>query len=207
MRTSILITTMTAALLAGTSLVFAQNPNAEPKKEQVAPTVPMKSQDKMQPSAQKSEPANKSQTTGQAASPAEKKQQKAEPANKSQTTGQGGVSPSERRQPIAAPQGSGSSSQGQVQGQIRSESVNLTAEQKTNIRQSVLGARSAPRQTSVNFSLNVGTAVPNTIHLVAVPEPLIRIHPTWRGNLYFIVGEEIIIVDRRTHEIIAVLEV
>jgi hypothetical protein len=97
------------------------------------------------------------------------------------------------------------SNQTQGRAQTGGDSVTLTTEQRTTIRQSVLS--SAPRQSNVNFSLNVGTAVPRTVHLVAVPEPLIRIHPAWRGHLYFVVGDQIIIVDARTHQILAVVTV
>lgn len=53
MKTSFLITTVTAALLVGTGLVSAQNTSANPKQEQkVAASILMKSQDKVQNNAQ-----------------------------------------------------------------------------------------------------------------------------------------------------------
>jgi hypothetical protein len=42
---------------------------------------------------------------------------------------------------------------------------------------------------------------------VAVPATLVEIRPAWRGYMYFIVDEEIIIVEPRTHKIVAVLVV
>ena len=63
----------------------------------------------------------------------------------------------------------------------------------------------APRATNVNFSVSVGTAVPTSVRVVAVPSVLVEIHPEWRG-MYFVVGDQIIIVDRR-HRIVAVLDV
>jgi hypothetical protein len=44
------------------------------------------------------------------------------------------------------------------------------------------------------------------VHVVVVPPPLIRIHPEWRGHMYFIVGDQIIVVDRN-HRIIAIINV
>src|SRR5205823_2519200 len=55
-----------------------------------------------------------------------------------------------------------------------------------------------------NFSLCVGTTVPTSARAVEAPPALIEIHPQWRGQLYFIVDDRIIIVDR-SHRIIAVL--
>jgi hypothetical protein len=37
------------------------------------------------------------------------------------------------------------------------------------------------------------------------PPPLIKIHPEWRGHMYFVVGDQIIVVDRN-HRIIAIIE-
>jgi hypothetical protein len=80
----------------------------------------------------------------------------------------------------------------------------LTSEQRTKIRTTVLN--SGPRVSNVNFSVSVGTVVPTSVRVVAVPDVLIDIHPEWRGFMYFIVGDRIIIVDR-SHRIVAILEV
>jgi hypothetical protein len=82
----------------------------------------------------------------------------------------------------------------------------LTVEQKTKVRETVLRGGSAPRVTSVNFNISVGTVVPTTVRVVEVPAVLIEYYPDWRGYLYFVYNDEIIIVDRN-HRIIAVLEV
>jgi len=84
--------------------------------------------------------------------------------------------------------------------------MNLTTEQRTQIRQTVLAGGNVPRANNVNFSLRAGTTVPTSVRVVEVPPALIEIHPQWRGHLYFVVGDQIIIVDRN-HRIIAVLEV
>jgi uncharacterized protein DUF1236 len=59
----------------------------------------------------------------------------------------------------------------------------------------------------VTFNLSVGTAVPRSVHIVAVPQTIIEIQPTWRGYEYFMVGDQIVIVDPRSMEIVAVLDV
>jgi hypothetical protein len=82
----------------------------------------------------------------------------------------------------------------------------LTVEQKTKVRETVLRGGDAPRMTNVNFRISVGTVVPTTVRVVEVPTVLIEYYPEWRGYFYFIVNDEIIIVDRN-HHIVAVLEV
>ena len=88
----------------------------------------------------------------------------------------------------------------------RGEHKTLTVEQKTKVRETVLRGGNAPRVTSVNFNVSVGTVVPTTVRVVEVPAVLVEYYPDWRGYLYFVYNDEIIIVDRN-HRIVAVLEV
>jgi len=60
--------------------------------------------------------------------------------------------------------------------------------------------------TSVNFAISVGTRVPRSLHFYRVPKELVQINPRWRGYDYFLVGEQIIVLNPRTHEIVAVLD-
>lgn len=85
--------------------------------------------------------------------------------------------------------------------------MSLTVEQRTKVRETVLVGGNAPRVTNINFSINVGTAVPRSVRVVAVPEVIVEIHPAWRGFLYFVYEDEIIIVDPSTYRIVAVLDV
>jgi Protein of unknown function (DUF1236) len=86
--------------------------------------------------------------------------------------------------------------------------VSLNEQQRTQIRETVINSRSAPRVSNVDFSVNVGTVVPRRhIHLVRVPETLIRIEPRWRHYLYFVFNNEIVIVEPRTMRIVQVLPV
>jgi hypothetical protein len=86
--------------------------------------------------------------------------------------------------------------------------VSLNEQQRTQIRETVINSRSAPRVSNVDFSVNVDTVVPRGhIHLVRVPETLIRIEPRWRHYLYFVFNNEIVIVEPRTMRIVQVLPV
>jgi hypothetical protein len=61
--------------------------------------------------------------------------------------------------------------------------------------------------TNVNFDVKVGTVVPRSVKIVPVPSTLVEIHPAWRGYMYFVYNDEIIIVEPRTLEIVTVLVV
>jgi hypothetical protein len=57
----------------------------------------------------------------------------------------------------------------------------------------------------VGFSLSAGTVVPHSVHLTALPQTIVDIEPTWRGNEYFQTGDQIVIVDPRSMKILGVL--
>lgn len=85
--------------------------------------------------------------------------------------------------------------------------IQLSQEQRTRIRSTVIDSRSAPRVGHVDFDVSVGTHVPRHIHFAAVPETLVRIQPEWRGYRYFVYEDEIVIVDPHDLTIVAVVPV
>jgi len=88
-------------------------------------------------------------------------------------------------------------------------SANLSAEQKTKIRTSVIQSSNAPKvsRSTINFNISVGAVVPrDRVHYVAVTPTLVEIHPEWRGHFYFVVDEEVIIVDSNGR-IVAIVQV
>ncbi len=93
-----------------------------------------------------------------------------------------------------------------MQGNAAGANVNLSDEQRTRIRETVIGARGAPRVGHVDFNVAVGTVIPRgRIHVVPVPQTLVEIEPQWRGFLYFIYEDEVVIVNPRNMRIVAVL--
>jgi hypothetical protein len=85
--------------------------------------------------------------------------------------------------------------------------VNISSEERTKIREVVVKERNAPRieKDKINFTLREGTTVPRTVHVVELPQEIIRIHPAWRGYKYFLVGDEIVVVEPDTLRIVAIL--
>lgn len=98
--------------------------------------------------------------------------------------------------------------QGNTSIPMQGSHVNLTSDQRTHIRDTVIDARGAPRVDHVDFDVTVGTVVPRErVHVVRVPETLVRIDPQWRGYLYFIVEDQVVIVNPHDMRIVAVLDV
>ncbi len=84
-------------------------------------------------------------------------------------------------------------------------SASLSTEQRTTIRTAIQKQNVRP-VTNVNFSISVGTSVPRSVRFYSVPMQLVQIYPRWRGYQYFLVGDQIVVVNPRTHQIVAVLD-
>ena len=80
----------------------------------------------------------------------------------------------------------------------------LSTEQHAKIRET-LRAEKTERLTNVQFSISVGEAVPRTVHLYRLPPRIVEYAPQYRDYEYVLVGDDILIIDPRTHRIIAVI--
>lgn len=85
--------------------------------------------------------------------------------------------------------------------------VQLSNDQRTKIRETVIRQSNAPRlnRNKVNFSLNVGAVVPRSVHVAVLPETVIEIHPQWRGYRYVLVGDVVVILEPSTLRIVAII--
>jgi Protein of unknown function (DUF1236) len=83
-------------------------------------------------------------------------------------------------------------------------SAKLSTEQRTKIAAVVLQHKVEPAQ--LNIPVRVGTRVPDSVRFYPLPQEVFVIYPEWRGYDYILVGDEIVVMDPRTHEIVAILE-
>jgi hypothetical protein len=84
-------------------------------------------------------------------------------------------------------------------------SAKLSSEQRTKITTVIRDQHVAP-VTNVNFSISVGTRVPRDVSFHPLPMEIVSIYPDWRGYEFILVRDQIIVVDPRTFEIVAVLD-
>jgi len=99
-----------------------------------------------------------------------------------------------------------------VNGEHRSETVGqaggggkLSSEQRTRITTVIRDQHVRPIE-HVNFAISVGTRVPHDVEFYPLPEQIVTIYPDWRGYEFFLVADQIVVVNPRTLEIVAVLE-
>jgi hypothetical protein len=81
----------------------------------------------------------------------------------------------------------------------------LSGEQRTRITTVIRDQHVAP-VTDVNFSISVGTRVPRDVSFRPLPAEIVTIYPDWRGYEFILVRDQIIVVDPRSFEIVAVLD-
>ena len=202
MKKTLMITVSVAALVAAGGMAFAQGVN--PPRDPAATAAPAQhdKSDKM-----KAETPSKTE----AVKPAPNAQLPAKPNGvKSETSGQGSTMQPVQRD--ATPSNERSAPKAQTEepkGPGRADAKQaapaaLSAEHHAKMWEAVRGEKTAPF-TGAKFSMTVGEAVPQTVHLNRLPARVIEFAPQYRGYEYIQVGEEILIVDPSTHRIVAVI--
>ena len=98
----------------------------------------------------------------------------------------------------------GTSVQSQTTGQAGA-AAKLSTEQRTQITTVIRNQRVEPLN-NVNFSISVGTRVPRDVRFHPLPREVVTIYPEWRGYEFVLVHGQIVVIDPRTFEIVAILE-
>lgn len=210
MRKMKLLSTVAMALLLGAGAASAQGmgkepPERAPAAQQNAPA------EKVAPSL-KADERKSPQTTGQAAPDSKA------PGKGDETTGQSPKSQSTDK-PAAMDKdksdknGAASKSNQSTTEQNRSTttgqgaaagSAKLSSEQRTKIS-SIIKQRKV-ESTKLSVSVSVGTRVPASVHLYPLPVEVVAVYPAWRGYEYILVGDQIVVINPRSHEIVAIIE-
>ena len=96
---------------------------------------------------------------------------------------------------------------GQGQAQSDDKPAQLNDQQRTRISSSIRGHKDVRRidRSRVSFNINVGVAIPRSFTLYPLPAPILAVVPAYRGYLYIVVGDDLLIVHPRTYEIVAVI--
>jgi len=227
MRKARLLSTVAATLLLTVGVASAQTMN----KDEAAPTRAPAAQQKAPPEKiapgikageQKAGVQRKTpETTGQApnASDADKtratdkggmdkggmdKSTEKGPAAKGASDANGGADMKSKTNDSAqAPAGAKSSQSTTGQG-AAAGSAKLSTEQRSKMTTIFKQHRVKPAH--LNISVRVGARVPGSVHFYPLPREVYVIYPEWRGYDYIMVGDEVIVLDPRTHEIVAILD-
>ena len=223
MSKSLLAAIAAAGLVAGTIAVSAQGTQSPG-----SGSAPAEKMDRGSPGEERGTPRQEDQKAsprreGQKATPQQEGQkatperegQKATPQREGQKAApqqEGQKAAPQREGQKAAPQQEGQKAAPQREGATREgrtggAGAELSTEQRTEVRQTILQSGNVPRvsRSEVNINISVGTVVPRSVRLVSIPERIVIIRPAWRGFLYFVVEDEIIVVEPGSLKIVAVI--
>lgn len=91
-------------------------------------------------------------------------------------------------------------------GTVRGGTTRLSSDQRTTIHERLFaeGGR-GHRLGHVDFALREGVRIPHGTHLYPLPEDIVTLVPAYRDYEYILVGDNIVIVDPDTYEIVAVI--
>jgi hypothetical protein len=87
------------------------------------------------------------------------------------------------------------------------KSAQLSETQRTQIKDVIVKDRNVARVNNVNFNITVGAAVPRSVHFAVLPVDVVTIVPEYRGFDYIIVGDQLLIIDPNSLEIVDILPV
>src|SRR5206468_11174938 len=79
-------------------------------------------------------------------------------------------------------------------------SANLNESQRVRVTESISKLNVAPIN-NVNFSLSVGTVVPRDVRFQPLPAEVVEVMPQYRGYSFFVVRDDIVIVEPSTYKI------
>jgi hypothetical protein len=102
-------------------------------------------------------------------------------------------------------QGQAQQGGGVTTGRSGRTSVQLSEDQRIKIKDVIVRDRNVARVNSANFSVSVGAKVPRDVHVTVLPSEVVMIVPEYRGYDYVLIGDQLLIIDPDTMEIVAIL--
>ena len=83
---------------------------------------------------------------------------------------------------------------------------NLSQEKKTEVR-AVFRKHKVQPARGLDINISVGAVVPRSVTFHPIPRDIVVIAPAYAGYLYFVIGDELCIVDPVTYEIVDIIYV
>jgi hypothetical protein len=151
--------------------------------------------------AQSTQPSNSPAQAQTNTAPAANNQSQASPTGTSPNSNNAGAQPPTN---TAAQPSSNQTNTAQSTSTNVSVSAHLNESQRTRVSESIARLNVAPIN-NVNFSLSVGTVVPRDVRFQPLPADVVEVMPQYRGYNFFVVRDDIVIVDPSSYKIVDVL--
>jgi Protein of unknown function (DUF1236) len=151
--------------------------------------------------AQSAQPSNSPAQAQTNTAPAANNQSQASPTGTNPNTNNASTQPSTN---TAAQPSNSQTNTAQSSSTNVSVSASLNEPQRTRVVESISRLNVAPIN-NVNFSLSVGTVVPRDVRFQPLPADVVVVLPQYRGYNFFVVRDDIVIVEPSTYKIVDVL--
>ncbi|MCK1289913.1 hypothetical protein ABIB75_001398 [Bradyrhizobium sp. GM2.2] len=83
------------------------------------------------------------------------------------------------------------------------QQTQVPSEKQVRISETVSRARLAEPERNLNISIRVGETIPSRVRLHRLPPEIVAIEPEYRDYEYFSTGDDVVIVEPRTHRIVS----
>jgi hypothetical protein len=83
------------------------------------------------------------------------------------------------------------------------QQTQVSSEKQVRISETVSRARLAEPERNLNISIRVGETIPSRVRLHRLPPEIVSIEPEYRDYEYFSTGDDVVIVEPRTHRIVS----
>lgn len=179
---------------------------AQPQKREAVPEKSTRPRETSPPAERKAEPKEKSAPADRQADP----KGKALPGTPKEAAPKSPAAPEKQATPqpdTATPPPATAKEAQPKSGPGATERVQVSQEQRRTVRERLFRERQVNRVTQVNFRRQPGTRVPRSVRLAVLPATVLTIVPAYRSYRYFVVEDEICIVDPATYEIVDVIVV
>jgi len=87
-----------------------------------------------------------------------------------------------------------------------SSQLTVNDQQRLQIATVIRSQRIEP-VTNVNFAITVGTRVPSSVRLTVLSDDIAQIAPQFRGHFFFVAQDQLVIVEPRTTQIVALIPI
>jgi hypothetical protein len=217
MRNKLLIATTVAALLAATGLAGAQdNHPGSPTSPRASPAQPgprAQATPRTQPMQQQRMQSQRLNTNRGPTRMGQNEPNRINQGNRLNNQGRQNrpAGLMEQRRGTAQNQQGIQQRRNLAQGRENNRNARLSSDQRNRIRQTVLAQGGAPRLSRRDLggiNIRVGAVIPrNRLRFRPLPLPasVVAIAPQWQGFLYFLVGNEVVVIDPVTYDIVAIL--
>jgi len=99
----------------------------------------------------------------------------------------------------------GRTAEGNREASDAARKADLSGEKRARVSSAFRESRDVKRKTDVNIDIAVGTRLPGDWEFVPVPSAVVAVVPEYRGYVFAYVGDEYVICDPVTYEVVAIL--